>query len=52
MTLSGCFSSRHISKLRMPDVSQADTIRGFNSFEQADFIQMEGLLNTAKDRII
>jgi hypothetical protein len=47
---SGCLSQRHISKLRKPDVSVADTMEEFNNTDQKDFLQMEDLLKTAQER--
>jgi hypothetical protein len=48
--LSGCFSGRHISKLRKPDISIADTIKPNENFDQADLVKMEVLLKTAQER--
>jgi hypothetical protein len=50
LILSSCFSRRHISKLRKPTVSIADTIKAIDNFDQADLIKMESLLKTAQER--
>ncbi len=50
LIFSSCISRRHISKLRKPNISMADTIKAIDHFEQADMIKMESLLKTAQER--
>lgn len=49
---TGCYSKRHITKIRKPDTCIADTIKEFTQYEREDVIKMENLLKIAHERAI